>query len=169
MRRCLLLSIALALLVSVAASRAAQQTQQSTVQSTFKPGPSLDYEFFRTRVEPIFLARRAGHARCYACHALGAGEGNAPNAMRLQLLSPGSATWNEEQSRKNFDAVRQKVPAIRLQARFSFTRCGTKPAATNGMVEARSSPLQTSQSGRRSRHGSWEKTRSVRQHSPTRR
>ena len=109
MRRYLLLSIALALLVSVAASRAAQQTQQSTVQSTLKPGPSLDYEFFRTRVEPIFLARRAGHARCYACHALGAGEGNAPNAMRLQLLSPGSATWNEEQSRKNFDAVRQKV------------------------------------------------------------
>jgi len=29
--------------------------------------------------------------------------------MRLQLLSPGSTTWNEDQSRKNFEAVRQKV------------------------------------------------------------
>ena len=72
-------------------------------------GPSLDYEFFRTRVEPIFLARRTGHARCYACHALGAGEGNAPSAMRLQRLSPGSTAWNEDQSRKNFEEVRQKV------------------------------------------------------------
>src|SRR5437870_9117892 len=29
--------------------------------------------------------------------------------MRLEILSPGSATWNEEQSRKNFEAVRKKV------------------------------------------------------------
>jgi YVTN family beta-propeller protein len=81
----------------------------TAVQSTLATGPSLDYEFFRTRVEPIFLERRSGHARCYACHALGAGEGNAPAAMRLQMLSPGSTTWNEDQSRKNFEAVRQKV------------------------------------------------------------
>src|SRR3989442_1772300 len=101
MRTCLLLSIAFVLLLCVAASHA-QQTPQS-------PGASLDYEFFKTRVEPIFLARRAGHARCYACHALGAGEGNAPNAMRLQVLSPGSTTWNEDQSRMNFEAVRRKV------------------------------------------------------------
>jgi len=96
----LLLSIELGLLLSVAATHAAQQTPQS---------PALSFDFYRTHVEPIFLARRPGHARCYACHALGAGEGNAPNAMRLQLLSPGSATWNEDQSRKNFEAVRQKV------------------------------------------------------------
>jgi hypothetical protein len=70
---------------------------------------ALDYEVFKARVQPILLMRRPGHARCYACHALGAGEGNAPNAMRLQRLSPGSATWDEEQSRMNFDAVRAKV------------------------------------------------------------
>ena len=29
--------------------------------------------------------------------------------MRLQPLSPGATTWNEEESRKNFEAVRQKV------------------------------------------------------------
>ena len=82
---------------------------RTAAQSTPATRLSLDYEFFRARVEPIFLARRLGHARCYACHALGAGEGNAPNAMRLERLSPGSATWNEDQSRKNFEAVREKV------------------------------------------------------------
>ena len=81
----------------------------STARTVAAAAPSSDYEVFKARVQPIFLLRRPGHARCYACHALGAGEGNAPNAMRLQHLSPGSATWDEEQSRKNFDAVRAKV------------------------------------------------------------
>jgi YVTN family beta-propeller protein len=99
MRRRLLLSIILALLGSTTAPLPAQ-TQQS---------PALSFDVYRTRVEPIFLKKRPGHARCYACHALGAGEGNAPSAMRLQLLLPGSATWNEEQSHRNFEAVRQKV------------------------------------------------------------
>jgi YVTN family beta-propeller protein len=120
MRRCVL-SLAMALLVSVgitheavtgaAPRQAASATgaRVATAQATAAPVASLDYERFTTRVQPIFLARREGHARCYACHALGAGEGNAPAAMRLQLLSPGSTTWNEEQSRKNFEAVRQKV------------------------------------------------------------
>src|SRR5437667_1499210 len=97
MRRCLFLSIGLGLLLSAAASQAEQQTQQ------------LDYEAYKTRVEPIFLAKRVGHARCYACHALGAGEGNAPAAMRLQVLSPGSTSWSDDQSRMNFEAVRRKV------------------------------------------------------------
>src|SRR5436309_15636328 len=100
MRRCLLLFVPLVLLSSVSATQA-QQTQPSP--------PTLSFEFYRAHVEPIFLARRAGHARCYACHALGAGEGNAPAAMRLEILSPGSTTWSEEQSRKNFEAVRKKV------------------------------------------------------------
>jgi YVTN family beta-propeller protein len=107
MRGSLLLSIGLTVLVSVVAIRAAQET--GTVPAPSAAGASLDYTFFTTHVQPIFLARRPGHARCYACHALGAGEGNAPNAMRLQILSPGSTSWNEEQSRKNFDAVRRKV------------------------------------------------------------
>ena len=64
--------------------------------------PSLDYEFFKTRVQPIFLARRAGHARCVACHTSG-------TPLRLQPLSPGSANWNEEDTRKNFEAVRRMV------------------------------------------------------------
>jgi hypothetical protein len=56
----------------------------------------LDYEFFKTRVEPIFLAKRPGYARCYVCHA----EGN--NAFHLEKLAPDARMWNEEQSRLNF-------------------------------------------------------------------
>jgi hypothetical protein len=60
---------------------------------------SLDYQFFKTRVEPIFLKKRPGHARCYACHA----ESN--NAFRLEKLPPGKSFWTEEQSQKNFQVV----------------------------------------------------------------
>jgi len=64
--------------------------------------PSLDFDFFKTRVQPIFVAKRPGHARCVSCHTSG-------TPMRLQPLAPGSAAWTDEQSRKNFDVVRAKV------------------------------------------------------------
>jgi hypothetical protein len=60
------------------------------------PQTSVSYEFFRDKVQPIFLAKRPGHARCVECHDTG--------TPRLQALSPGATTWNEEQSRKNFAA-----------------------------------------------------------------
>ena len=66
------------------------------------PAQTLDFEFFKTRVQPILLAKREGHARCYACHS-------ATTPYRLQRLSPGATTWNEEQSRKNFDATMTMV------------------------------------------------------------
>jgi hypothetical protein len=66
---------------------------------------SLDFEFFKTRVQPIFLAKRPGHARCVVCHA---GE-TGPAVFRLQPLSAGSVTWNDEQSRKNFEATLRVV------------------------------------------------------------
>src|SRR3981189_2645093 len=56
--------------------------------------PPLDFIFFKERVQRIFLARRPGHARCGTCHT----HGSPP----LQPLDPGAATWNEDQSRKNF-------------------------------------------------------------------
>ena len=61
--------------------------------------PKLDYEFFKSRVEPIFLAKRPGHARCYVCHV----ESN--NALRLEKLLPNARAWTDEQSRRNFEAV----------------------------------------------------------------
>jgi len=65
--------------------------------------PGLDYEYFKTRVQPIFLKKRSGHTRCYVCHA----ESN--NAFHLEKLAPGEKIWNEEQSRKNFETVSKLV------------------------------------------------------------
>jgi len=62
--------------------------------------PSLDYEVFKAKVQPIFLAKRPGHARCVSCHSSG-------TPLRLQPLSAGASTWTEEQSRKNFEAVKR--------------------------------------------------------------
>src|SRR2546425_12082054 len=106
--RTLLLFIGLGLLASVSAAHA-QQTPQPPAQPAAQPPaqpPALSFGFYRTHVETIFLARRAGHARCYACHALEAGEGNAPAAIRKEIVSPGSTTCSEEQSRKDYQAVR---------------------------------------------------------------
>jgi hypothetical protein len=65
--------------------------------------PALDYEAFKSRIEPIFLQKREGHTRCYVCHA----ESN--NNFRLEKLSPGQAMWNDEQSRKNFEMISRLV------------------------------------------------------------
>ena len=64
---------------------------------------SLDYTFFKNRVEPIFLKKRPGSARCYVCH-----EG-ANHALHLEKLPVGGASWSEDESRKNFDTVSQLV------------------------------------------------------------
>ena len=77
----------------------------ATAISTFTPTTPLDFEIFKTTVEPIFLKNRAGHARCYGCHTL------AARIFRLQELSSGSSQWTEEQSQRNFQsAVQQVVP-----------------------------------------------------------
>jgi hypothetical protein len=72
---------------------------------------SLDFEFFKTKVQPIFLAKREGHARCIACHGGATG-------MRLQPLPAGSTIWNEEDSRKNFEVVRRMVTPGSLKSRL---------------------------------------------------
>jgi hypothetical protein len=66
----------------------------------------LDYDYFKAKVEPIFLTKRPDHARCVMCHA------GANNMLRLQELSPGATTWNDEQSRKNFETVSKIVQAV---------------------------------------------------------
>jgi hypothetical protein len=64
---------------------------------------STDFEFYKTKVEPIFLKYRTGHGRCVSCHAGQVG------TFSLQLLAPGSTTWTEEQSRFNYESVSQWV------------------------------------------------------------
>ena len=63
---------------------------------------TLDFDMFKTKVQPIFLTKRPGHARCYVCHSTGTG-------FRLQRLSPGATTWTDEQSRLNFQAAQRVV------------------------------------------------------------
>lgn len=95
-----LLLVGASILLAAAGSLVAKQPQQESQQSS-SSAPSLDYEFFKTQVEPIFLNKRPGHARCVVCHTTN----NAP--LHLVPLSPGATTWNEEESRKNFELVKR--------------------------------------------------------------
>jgi len=67
-----------------------------------KAKPVLDYDFYKGRVEPIFLKKKAGYTRCVVCHS----ESN--NFLKLEPLSP-AKTWTDEQSRRNFEAVSKLV------------------------------------------------------------
>ena len=78
---------------------AALLAQQPAPSST---SSSLDFEVFTKQVQPIFLERRQGFTRCVVCHSEG-------NVVFLQPLSPGAATWTEEQSRLNFATVSKLV------------------------------------------------------------
>ena len=70
-----------------------------TQQPASSPTVVLDFEFFRAQVQPIFLEKRPGYTRGVVCHA---GEGRS---AFLQALSQGATTWDEAQSRRNFEAV----------------------------------------------------------------
>jgi hypothetical protein len=94
-----------ALLLLLVAVLLTQQPSTPALRAQGAGAPAvsgLDFEFFRTKVQPILLAKRDGHTRCVSCHSKG-------TPMRLQELSPGAATWNEEQSRRNFQVVMLRV------------------------------------------------------------
>jgi hypothetical protein len=83
-------------LLSATATGIAQGTPPATPPST------LDYAGFRDRVQPVFLDKKAGLARCYVCHSQG-------TPFRLQRLPEGRTAYNEEETRKNFDAISRLV------------------------------------------------------------
>src|SRR5215467_11176265 len=87
-----------ALALGLAISGFAAAAQQGSPTSPAASG--LDYDYFKTKVQPIFLTKREGHARCIACHTSG-------TPLRLEPLAAGSTTWTEEQTRKNFSAVQR--------------------------------------------------------------
>ncbi|HEV2103443.1 MAG TPA: cytochrome D1 domain-containing protein [Candidatus Acidoferrum sp.] len=76
-------------------------------------GAALDFETYRTRIEPVFLKQRESGPRCYDCHS-------AMNTrLRLEPLAEATSSWTEEQSRKNFEAVLQLVvPGEPLKSRL---------------------------------------------------
>lgn len=105
-----------------------EKTQSTPTAAT--PAP-LDYEFFKTNVEPIFVRKRPGHARCFLCHA--------DPRMRVMALVPlphGVTEWNEEQSRKNFESVKQVAFPGDLQSPLLLhplaTEAGGDQAHTGG-------------------------------------
>jgi mono/diheme cytochrome c family protein len=91
---------------------------------------ALDYETFKTRIQPIFLHKRKGNARCIACHV-------GRTGFALANFSPGSKTWNEEQTRHNFQvASRFVVPgdptASRLLMHPLSEKAGGDPYHSGG-------------------------------------
>src|SRR5260370_41975904 len=111
--------------LSLAAAGASTPAWSQPASST--ASPKLDYEFFKAKVEPVFLAQRPGHARCVVCHTFN----NAP--FKVVRLSPGSTTWTEEQSRQNFQLVQKGA-----QPGFEGGKLGVHPLPE----EAVGQPLQ---------------------------
>ncbi len=75
--------------------------------------PTLDYEYYKANVEPIFTERKAGFTRCVVCHAEGGRVGF------LQEMERGADGWSDEQSRLNFEAVsRLVIPGKPLESRL---------------------------------------------------
>ena len=92
-RRAMLLAVAVMVAAMIPAGLLAQP----------KTKPTLDFAFYKARVEPIFLKKKAGHTRCVVCHS----ESN--NFLKLEPLEHGAKTWTDEQSQKNFEAVAKLV------------------------------------------------------------
>ena len=73
------------------------------VLSLLLPQPTLDFDYYKTNVEPIFVAKKAGFTRCVVCHSEGGRVGF------LEELPAGAENWSDEQSRLNFEAVSRLV------------------------------------------------------------
>ena len=72
-------------------------------QAAASSAAALDFEVFKNEVQPIFVEKRAGFTRCVVCHS---GEGRTGF---LEPLEPDAMTWDEAQSRLNFEAVSRLV------------------------------------------------------------
>ncbi len=94
------------------------------------PASTLDYETFKTKVQPLFTEKRPGHARCSVCHA-------RSSAFRLQPLPAGRSAYTEEESRKNFEMVaRFVVPGVPTKSRL-LTMPLAHEAGGNGVPSGR--------------------------------
>jgi hypothetical protein len=93
--------------IKIDANKAASVTAMASTQQASPSGaaarPTLDYEFFKRNVQPIFAAKRPGFARCVTCHR------DFP-ATYFHLEPPGpDGTWTEAQSRQNFESASKRV------------------------------------------------------------
>jgi len=70
---------------------------------TVASAQSLDFDYYKTKVEPIFSKHREGHARCVVCHS------QSSNSFRLAEWGPDTTAFTEEQSRANFAVISKLV------------------------------------------------------------
>jgi hypothetical protein len=110
-----------------------QESQSNPEHSTAaaQAQSPLNFEDYRTRVEPVFLKKREGGVRCYDCHS------TLTTRLRLQPFLPGDSSWTEEQSRQNFAFVSQLVaPNDPLKSRLLLhplaQQAGGDPAHAGG-------------------------------------
>ncbi len=108
--------------------RAASAAGSTTALRASAAVPILDFEFFKTRVEPIFLAPRGEHARCVSCHG---------PPLGLVRLKTGAVSWTEEESRQNFESIKRLVTpgdptASRLLMHPLAANAGGDPFHTGG-------------------------------------
>ncbi len=114
---------------------------------------ALDFEAYRTRIEPIFLKERdgpAGKVTCAGCHS-----GIATRLKLRHRRRPGAA-WTAEQSRQNFAAASPlMVGGDPLKSRLLRPRRSIpRRAATRATAAASSGRPRTIRSGRRWPDGS---------------
>jgi YVTN family beta-propeller protein len=112
-------------------AKAAPAASANQADSTEQEQSSLDFDTYRTSIEPIFLKTREGGVRCYDCHSA------MTTRLRLERLSEGASSWTEEQSRHNFAVVSQLVtPADPLKSRLLLhplsPEAGGDPTHTGG-------------------------------------
>ena len=64
---------------------------------------SLDYDYYKTKVEPIFSKHREGHARCVVCHS------QSTNSFKLAEWGPDTTAFTDEQSKANFAMISKLI------------------------------------------------------------
>jgi hypothetical protein len=98
------MSVRFSLMLGVAVSLAAiEMAAFGAAAAPTNAKPTLDYGFYKSRVEPIFLRKKAGHVRCVVCHS------DNNSAFKLEHLADGARGYTDEQSHKNFDTVSKLV------------------------------------------------------------
>jgi hypothetical protein len=83
----------------------------SRAQAETRP-PVLDFDFFRSCVQQVFLDKREGRMECVHCHG-------GPERNFARTLREGRSFWDLEESRQNFEVIERYVdPGYPLNSRF---------------------------------------------------
>ena len=93
-----------------------------------RAAPALDFDAFKSRVEPGFLKKREGQTRCYVCHADYGMYGYAMTISGSSTTTARSSSDARVGSRRT-SAIARSIRLIRATALF-----GSRPVAGCGEV-----------------------------------